>query len=125
KGRSFHVDFRWKGHRIRKGGFSTREEAQTWEARTLDRLSRGLPVEEVVAGSASGNEWTLASLRDAVEAKYWRGSKNEANAIRIADEAVEFFGEETPPEAITALEIDRWTRHLVEKGNSPGTINRK
>lgn len=119
---SFQVDFRHQGKRVRRS-FNTHLEATQWEAQAVFRLSRGLPLDDVVE-TASG-AWTLAILQEHVEARFWNGTPNERNATRNADEVTTFLGPTRDPKSITSSDVDALVAHLKKKGNSDATINRK
>jgi integrase len=122
RGEAWQVDFRWKSQRIRRS-FDTEVQAKLWEAQAQERLEKGLPLEEVNVAAADG--WTMDTLADAVEARYWKGTANEVNAARNADEVITILGKTRHPRDITASDVDRVMAVLAEKSNSSATINRK
>jgi hypothetical protein len=120
RGDSWQVDFRHSGERIRKS-FDSEVKALQWEAWAKMRLSKGEPLKEVAGGEVQ----TMRSLCQACCARYWRGTPNESNAIRNAEEMVDLLGAENHPKDIKPSDIDRVIGVLRERGNSAGTINRK
>lgn len=124
RGESYQVDFRWGGQRIRRQ-FVTEEQALQWEAWAKARLKQGLPLDEVATPGKS-DRWTLKKLYDAVVARHWKGSANELDACRNAEQCCEYLGWDKHPGEITAEAIDSLIHHLKEEeGNGPATINRK
>ena len=109
--------------RVRKN-VATQLEAAKWEEWALGRIAKGLPLEEAAAPKESSG-WTLSTLLDAVHSRYWKGTSNEENALRNAEECVVLLGEGKHPNEIRGEDVDAMVRELVTKGNSPATINRK
>lgn len=67
-------------------------------------------------------------LQDALDQcmqSQWKGTPGETTAQINADAAVAFFGGASSLKSLTPKRIERYTLHLVDKGNAPGTINRK
>ena len=83
RGDSWQVDFRHAERRIRKS-FASEPQALQWEAWAKGRIARGEPLEEVTGGEVQ----TLDTLLQACIARYWRGTPNETNAVRNAEERV-------------------------------------
>lgn len=69
--------------------------------------------------------WTLQQAFDKAMPVYWRGFANEKNAVRNAQEALAFFGVDTPLNDITTDWIDQWIEKLDAEGGAPATINKK
>jgi integrase len=122
RGDTWQVDFRSGGDRIRRGGFEHKHEALAWEAEARRRLSLGIPLDTREAPESTN---TIRSLVDLVSARCWHGTANEVEAVRLANEAALFFGEDEHPSSITQSRLDDYVIHLRKRGNSPGTINRK
>lgn len=119
----FSIHRNGKRERVRRQ-FETQLKAATWEEWATERIKQGLPLEEVVA-TRDGTGWTMESLCTAVHARYWKGSANEENALRNAEECVEILGCDEHPANVTATKVDHLVATLVTKGNSAATINRK
>jgi integrase len=122
RGSSFQCSITHAGKRVRRS-FPTHAEALRWEANARERLTAGLPTEEVHESPSA--TMTLRALVDTVTLKYWRGTANEDNATRNAEACLKFLGEHRDPSSVTTSDIDALTAHLTELGNSPGTVNRK
>jgi integrase len=125
------VDFRWQGRRVR-ATLPSEVEALTWESGAKAALLRGTPLEEVISGHSTKPTptgavagWTLDKLKDATILRYWRGTANEVDATRNAEQVVEILGADKDPAKVTTSDIDELISQLEEDGNSAATINRK
>ena len=74
----------------------------------------------------SGKSWSLQTAIEKTEATVWRSARSQRKLRALADEAVRFFGKDTPLRQITTDKIDEYTIHLKEsERNSGATVNRK
>jgi integrase len=69
--------------------------------------------------------WTLGEAYDRTVATRWTGKKSADTAIINADIVVAFFKRSRKLSTIDTDAIDGFVAHLIFKGNSDGTINRK
>lgn len=112
------------GHpRKRKDGFKTAAEAELWEAQVKHALLNGLPMPK--SGTATGDRWTLGTGIDKVHRLFWRGKKSEASMVKVCSHLTRYFGRDKPLADIGKNEVDAFVTHLMDQGNSDGTINRK
>jgi integrase len=117
------VDFTVAGKRYR-ADFKDHGEATRWEADARAAVLSGRPLPTIAASRTSG-AWTMQeALRDTYE-RHWRGMKAEAKTMINANQALAFFGANTPLEEITTERVEDWTDSLEAIGNSGSTINRK
>ena len=123
RGNAWQVDFRHGDERVRKGGFNAEHEAIQWEGEAKRKLSLGLPIEEVA--QAAADQWTIEKLVTTVEQRFWSGTSNGAEAVRLAHKAAEFFGPTNHPRVISSARVDDYVVSLKKAGNSPATVNRK
>lgn len=123
RGVGFQADFTHGDKRYR-AQFPTQQAALTWEADTRAALIAGRPLPKApTAGSATTatlGDWARRTVRDV-----WRGTKNEAQAARNVDIAVDYFGSNTVLSDITSLRIADFAAYLSGLGQSGATVNRK
>lgn len=122
RGDGFQADFTHKGGRYR-AQFPAHQAALQWEADTIAALVAGRPLPQAPTGAAQDN--TIGALTKRTVERYWKGSKNEEGASRNAQAFVDFFGSNTPVDAINSAKIDEWVMALERGGNSGSTVNRK
>lgn len=120
RGDSFQVDVGHKGARVRKS-FTNEADALAWESEAVRRIAAGLSLEDI---PTRGKD-TLETLMAECQSRYWKGTRNEDNAVRNSDEVVGLLGKDRDPRTVTARDLDKLIRDLEERGNSAGTINRK
>lgn len=119
----FSVDVSAGGSRVRRV-FQTKDEAVAWSQSIESGLSAGRDLADA-ASDADGCGWTMAKLRDATEARYWKNSKNEKTAVINADAVVEMIGPDRHPASLKATDIDSLIERMTADGASAATINRK
>jgi integrase len=123
RGGSFQVYFYWEGKRVRRS-FTNKPEALAWEAEAKAKLATGKPLEEAAPAPASDNR-TLEWLKEETLTRYWKGTANETEALRCAEEVVEILGAQRHPKAVTTTDVDELITKLKSNGNSAATVNRK
>lgn len=69
--------------------------------------------------------WTLSEAVDYTARHVWENTRGYRTAMINSRAAVDFFGGNTPLSQIDRAQLDRYVDHLRERGNAPGTINRK
>lgn len=74
---------------------------------------------------AQNKPWTLQDAYDRTLANIWSGMSSEKTAKINSQTALDFFGPLTPISAIDVDALDRYVIHLMNKGASDATINRK
>lgn len=105
--------------------FRTEPEAQAWERAEEARLEASRALPEPPA-PALPDCWTIQQAFDHVLRHKWRGTPGEAKTVINANQAVTFFGPDTPTSAITATWILEWMEELQdEHENSGATCNKK
>lgn len=110
---------RWIGDAYIEGvgrkriSFSTRKQAEAFEANPIPILKRG------EAANTVGNLFPLYTKDHYGEAKDWD------NAERISKELVKRLGANTPVTDITSRTIEELVMTLRAEGNKPATINTK
>jgi integrase len=118
---SWQVSFTHQSLRIRKS-FDTEADALQWEANAKAAIAAGKPLN---TDEPAVVVLTLSALAKACEMRYWRGTKNEDNALRHAEEMVQHFGKDKLAKSLTTSDIDGWVQQLTDRGNSAATVNRK
>lgn len=113
RGSKFRVDVTKNGTRQRVT-CDTHDEALSVLAR-LELASSGL----------SANQWSIQEAYEACLAQVWSKGRNVEAATRNGKYAVEFFGADTPLDAISTVRIDGWIARLAQIGNAKTTINNK
>lgn len=79
----------------------------------------------VVKGVTGVAVWTMQKAFEKAKETAWAGTAGEVNALRNAQEAVEYFRPGTTLDKVTVDRIDEYVVSLRTKGNSNATINRK
>lgn len=79
----------------------------------------------VAQESDNANEWTLEQAISKTFTLVWAGKGSEATNFFNSQAAVKYFGAQTKLKGITLDKIDNYVEHLLEQGNSGGTVNRK
>lgn len=126
RGDSFQVSVSYRGRRVRKS-FRDRQEALKYEAEiTADMLTGREPRGLDKKSSRKGVPLTVGGMADHVYEMEWKHQKSADHTYNRSQKVVDYFGEDTPLESITAYSLEAYALHLrnVEK-NGPATINRK
>lgn len=119
RGKALLVDITAHGKRHRVT-CATMEEA----LKVRDKIMR-IGDNEALAPVKS-NGWTLQQAFDATANVCWKGLASEANSIRNGQEAIAYFGAETPLKEVVQQDwIDGYLVRLKDSGSSNATINRK
>lgn len=107
--------------RVRKT-FETEALALVWEQaqEAATAAHKALPVVPVAPSC-----WTLQEAFDQVLKHTWKGTSGEYKAVINAQQALSFFGPDTPTSEINATWIVEWMEELQERGNSGSTCNKK
>lgn len=109
--------------RLRKT-FKSESDALVWEQAEEARREalEALPAPLEIVPTC----WTLQEALDQVHRHVWRGTGGEAKALLNANQALTFFGPDTPTSEITSTMIIEWMEELQdEEGNSGSTLNKK
>jgi len=126
RGRGFQAKFMLDGAR-HVAQFSTRVEAEAWEAACRLAHAKGQPLPQAHAGtSRAARVADIEGLwRDCQEMR-WRTRKSGAHLAMIARLYVDWVGPRLPvKDALTAAHVDAYVRYREgEKRNSSATINR-
>lgn len=80
--------------------------------------------EQLAPRGAASSGWTMQTAFDRACSK-WAGTNGEKTARMNAKAAVAYFGAARPISMIDADALEEYREHLVQLGNSNGTINRK
>lgn len=114
RGSSFLVDVSMNGKRQRIT-CATREEAESVNG----KLSTFVPT------IIEPDGWTLKQAVEQCRSAVWHGKGGERSAVRNAEAAMSFFGENTKLDDIVTDWVDAFIARLKQIGNSNGTVNRK
>jgi integrase len=125
RGKSFQVDFSFRGQRVRKDGFTSKVDAENWEAVARGRISQGLPADPDAVSSDSCE--SLTQLLQHCTDHHWAGTRNEAASVINATDVVNTLGPSVHPSDVTPTMIDRLIQTLEARVPKlkPATINRK
>ncbi|ATR21707.1 DNA integration/recombination/inversion protein [Roseomonas mucosa] len=127
RGTGWTADIAHRGKRWRKD-FDTKNAAEVWFLENLARVKKGEMPE--MGGSASTTRsavpvGTLRHAKDAAHDRWWKLNRSVVPTLRLADEALAYFGESTPCADITTAQIDAWTDALRARGLSGSSINHR
>lgn len=123
KGDKFMASFGAGATRVRKT-FNTEAEGVAWEqAQEAARgAEKALPGHAVIAPTC----WTLKQALTHTLRHKWKDTPGEAKTLINAEQALVFFGPDTPTSEITAGRILEWMEELQDSGgNSGSTCNKK
>lgn len=124
RGKKFMASVGAGATRIRQS-FKTESEALAWEQAqgALREAVKALPVAPVILAPTC---WTMQEAFDQVLRHVWKGTPGEAKAVLNAQQALTFFGPNTPTSAITPTWIIEWMTELQDEyENSGSTCNKK
>lgn len=127
RGAGWQADLTHKGKRHR-ADFTTKEEAELWEAQAKAALLAGKPLPNpriTPSEEDTGSGWTLADAVDRTNKRVWNGTPGGDTAMHNANAALVYFGQRRKLDTITEGDLDEYIAHLEDLGNSNGTINRK
>ena len=114
------------GKRIRRS-FQTKDKAEDWITEVKASLETN-PNQPMSNFSVSHMK-VWSDMEDAfvvARENHWRGNKDEQKTCALAQQAVEYFGENIPLKALSKSDIDGYISYLKnELENSDSTINRK
>ena len=108
-----------------------RQRGTSWQADAIiggKRVRRSFPsLGEATAYEATHGttKSTIGATLPALARELWGGTKDERNALRIADELVDLLGPDTALADITTRTVDIMIDALRQAGNSPSTIRTK
>jgi len=68
---------------------------------------------------------TLKDVQQLAEQKVWAGTKDARNSIRRGQEALDFFGEDTPVSDVTYARVETYIDTMKKEKLGGATINRK
>lgn len=113
----------FEGRRVRKT-FKSEAEARTFEAKLRLGILAGEGVNTVSDPQAQGK--TIAEVGELVRSIYWDEAKASSDLIRNWRDTVDFFGRNTPVNAISGESVKKFIDHCYTiKGFKPATVNRK
>jgi integrase len=126
RGAKWQADFMAVGTRYRET-FDSEADAIRWEANAKASLLEGKPFPPARNGRAEGKSIaTLGALLDYCEKNHWAQLKRSYACSRVNLRKVRLaLGENRLLSEITRATADELVEHFMEKGNTPGTINRK
>ena len=134
RGRSWQADITVNGQRVRET-FTSREDAEAWELEARASIIRGKPLPSAnrptrgkgpikrPSGSLGGT--SIGALMERTFDRFWATGPSAAKMKVNMGQVSEYFGADTPIERIDTDAIDGFIGHLIARGNSNGTINRK
>lgn len=115
------------GEERERKSFKTEQEANTWESSAMAALILSRVInspQEIIPTVPS--VWTLKMALDQVAKHIWAGTGGEYKALLNANQAIAFFGGDTPCDKITSGWIVEWMEELQDTHeNSGGTCNKK
>lgn len=117
RGNTLLVDVTKHGKRHRVA-CSTMDEALAVKAKILN-----LVPDYVVAKAPEG--WTLRQAYNEVLAHKWKGTPNESNSVRHAEEFMQHMNANSLLDDVSTERVDQFILKLKDSGNSGATINRK
>lgn len=123
KGNKFMASVGAGANRVRKT-FNTEAEALEWEQaqEAAREAARPLPGASVVKPKG----WTLQDAFDETHRHVWKGTKGERKAVLNANQALAFFGADTPTSEITSARVVEWMVELQDQHENGGaTCNKK
>lgn len=125
RGKSFQMDFVYKGVRYRKDK-PTRQAAEECEVQAKARLLQGLDPfpEDKPAPEIDQSKLFGPTCQDVYDLE-WSKQKDRRNTYLRMMQVREDLGEDTPLADLTTDRLDQYTVELHRKGNSPSTANRK
>lgn len=133
RGNKFFVDVTVKGAGRRTATCDSLKEAKDKQReirRELEDISSGAEVDPKHTIRTRGPAtWTLDKAIDYTvdlpAPDGWKGSKALDTSMKNAKAAMDFFGADKRIADIIRTDIDRFVSHLMDQGNSNGTVNRK
>lgn len=129
RGKRWQADVRLAGGGRLRPTFPTKAQAEAWEAQARLAIEQGKPLPEARTASRPGSTardlTNLGNLFDHVCRTEW-DTMRAARTLKINGQAaVDHFGQTKDVRAILAPDIADYAVTLAEKGNAPGTVNRK
>jgi hypothetical protein len=126
RGGKWQADFMVAGTRYRET-FDSEADAIRWEANAKASLMEGKPLPPARNGRAEGKTIaTLGALLDYCEKNHWEKLKRSLAVSRINIKQVRTaLGDNRLLSEITRSTADELVEFFLERGNTPGTINRK
>jgi hypothetical protein len=126
RGGRWQADFMVVGTRHRET-FDSEADAIRWEANAKASIMEGKPLPPARNGRAEGKSIaTLGALLDYCEKNHWAQLKRSYACSRVNLRKVRLaLGENRQLSEITRATADELVEYFMEKGNTPGTINRK
>ena len=122
RGKRYLVTVHHQGQRVRQS-FTTKAEAESWEASTKAALIRG---ETIQTNSAEGNkELTLIGALDGCYKRVWSKHKDGKKSYQNALQVIDSLGGHLTPSQVTTKMLELVVEKLEDEGNTDATINRK
>lgn len=124
KGEGWYADFMIRGTRYREFGFSSRLEAETWEANARLAIAKGHPLPSTLPEKKAA-EYTLRQLTEYCARVHWSDKTSAEKLTRNAEIFGEFVGPDTPVrDGLTSPKIHDYVTHMKDAQKSGSTINR-
>jgi integrase len=122
-GNKFRASF-GAGESRKRTNHATVELAQEWlDAREAEREAAAAIL---MPPAPISNVWTLKKALSHTVKHHWTAGGGIHTAVRNSEYALEFFGSDTPIDAITSVSVLSYMEWLMEtKNNSPSTLNKK
>ena len=123
RGNSWRVSVTHQGKRVRRD-FKSHDEARIFETEATASLYAGRPIDSPNARRSDVPN-TFGKMADHVWKLEWSKQKASDHTFNRMMQVIEYFGEDTPLEDITSLDLEQYVLDLRSEGNGPATINRK
>jgi integrase len=122
RGSSWQATVHHKGERYRKD-FSTKADAEVWEAEVKLALAKGLPL--TTSGDVKPTTPTLAEFFKTIVRPYWAPQKAAETSIKNGEQVIACLGPEREVSTLSIHDADKVREHFRAKGRSEATVNRK
>jgi integrase len=122
KGNKFMASFGSGKNRVR-ATFPTMEAGEAWEKAQEAAAEASRPLPEALP--AAPTSWTLQKALDHTDRHRWAKDRGRDKTLINANQALAFFGPNTPTSEITSQRVIDWVEELQESGNTNSTLNRK
>lgn len=121
RGNKWQADVKVKGHPRMRKPFSSKEEAEAWEAQVRYHLMQGIPLPMELRVRKA---YTLAQAQSACFLMHWKGGKSEETMLNLMGVHARYFGAKKPMSDFETEDIDNYIIHMKSENKSGSTINR-